>query len=852
MDPNSSDSSAFPSHSETDANWNLLEQMSESITNDISEWMSRFGKLMKACLIFELQDGTEYNRRKYETLLGAILRSLIYLPDDDKTKDQFAAKIIKQVFTIYLLFRENYFSLPDNLVIVLTKLFEAGSPKTLKKVANRKVWKFLELHIKFGCDNVLLDILVPTLCLIDKLPERSEKHLNALVVFKLQTQRLKSILDTGVDLETVDKTMDNLLTKCKRLNQLFKYYYPDWLGLSKICRSLRETSDDSALKDLAQFIKQMEGRHAKVIDDNISRLAVEVLSELKLDEARTRLFLRELLEIQIVDGRVAKYNSSPFERFVSLMDSAISHLYIEVGSMSDQGCAACTSGDCKENISSKLFTILELLDYVSFVNESWYMLFGLPETSRIVDRELFVNHIQSGALSKNLAEATDIEEIDWYSSLIRTCPLSFQSSLRQEAFHKKLMMERDKSTGSFNFGVSRENVMENWKSLVITNRNILRDAWYIHFKGEEARGYGPTKEFYSLLALEFQKHYLGLWEGEPVIENIQSGKIVYTYSPDGLFPRLTKVEDEVNEPYDDDLFTLFAMTMAKTLLDGYWLDMPLSVEFFRQYVCQRRDPLCWSIYEVPKVIPKTHKLIQQLVVVKNKKSLILQNEDLSKSEKQDQIDNLMFDEGCSFEDLCINFTIPGRPDLAITEDGQNIYLNSTNVEQYLDILAFTVLHGSNLNKIMSFREGFEEVLDLDHLGTLLPEEMQKMVCGETFEKWTVEYLVFSSQLEQGLSIESDSVRYLFEVLSSLDGDEQRLFLKFVTGTGGLPFGGLKNLDPPLTIVPVSHDPQEEDKKLPSATTCTNTIFIPSYSSLEVTREKLLFAITEGRDYFGFV
>ena len=47
---------------------------------------------------------------------------------------------------------------------------------------------------------------------------------------------------------------------------------------------------------------------------------------------------------------------------------------------------------------------------------------------------------------------------------------------------------------------------------------------------------------------------------------------------------------------------------------------------------------------------------------------------------------------------------------------------------------------------------------------------------------------------------SRAVRFLFEVLSSKDAEQQRLFLQFVTGSPRLPVGG----EPASMFVPAPH------------------------------------------------
>ena len=68
---------------------------------------------------------------------------------------------------------------------------------------------------------------------------------------------------------------------------------------------------------------------------------------------------------------------------------------------------------------------------------------------------------------------------------------------------------------------------------------------------------------------------------------------------------------------------------------------------------------------------------------------------------------------------------------------------------------------------------------------------------------------------------------------------RKAFLQFSTRTGSLPIGGLRNLNPPLTIgLKITNNPQE----FPTVSTCTHLLRIPHSPSKEVMKQKLSTAI----------
>lgn len=88
---------------------------------------------------------------------------------------------------------------------------------------------------------------------------------------------------------------------------------------------------------------------------------------------------------------------------------------------------------------------------------------------------------------------------------------------------------------------------------------------------------------------------------------------------------------------------------------------------------------------------------------------------------------------------------------------------------------------------------------------------------------------------------TDHVSWLWIMLRKFDSISQGKLLLFVTGTSCVPLDGY---DPPFNIT------DGEDMaldSLPKAHTCFNQIVLPLYSSYEVMRERVLFAInnTEG-------
>ncbi|XP_075494314.1 E3 ubiquitin-protein ligase UPL4-like isoform X2 [Primulina tabacum] len=115
-------------------------------------------------------------------------------------------------------------------------------------------------------------------------------------------------------------------------------------------------------------------------------------------------------------------------------------------------------------------------------------------------------------------------------------------------------------------------------------------------------------------------------------------------------------------------------------------------------------------------------------------------------------------------------------------------------------------------------------------------------------------LIWSDELldhikfDHGYTTSSPPIVDLLEIMREFNREQQRAFLQFVTGVPRLPTGGLASFNPKLTIFR-KHYGKCIDADLPSVMTCEKYLKLPPYSTKEVMKEKLLYAITEGQGSF---
>jgi HECT-domain (ubiquitin-transferase) len=138
----------------------------------------------------------------------------------------------------------------------------------------------------------------------------------------------------------------------------------------------------------------------------------------------------------------------------------------------------------------------------------------------------------------------------------------------------------------------------------------------------------------------------------------------------------------------------------------------------------------------------------------------------------------------------------------------------------------------------SFVEGLSNVLPVEVLTLLDGVELRDLVCG----KADVDVDLLRSVVEYEGYVESDkAVQYFWETLRELSNDERKLFLQFVWARNRLPLKK-SDFEAPFKIQRDVANAGTSDQALPSASTCFFSLALPEYSSKEILKKKLLFAI----------
>ncbi|XP_051255485.1 E3 ubiquitin-protein ligase TRIP12 isoform X4 [Dicentrarchus labrax] len=516
-----------------------------------------------------------------------------------------------------------------------------------------------------------------------------------------------------------------------------------------------------------------------------------------------------------------------------------------------------------------------LLRVLHSISRYWFYLYDNAVCREIIPTSEFINSKLTAKANRQLQDPLVIMTGNiptWLIELGKTCPFFFPFDTRQmlfyvTAFDRDRAMQRlldtnpeinqsDSQDSRVAPRLDRKKRTINRDELLKQAESVMQDLGSsramleIQYENEVGTGLGPTLEFYALVSQELQRADLGLWRGEEVTlanpKGSQEGT-KYMFSTRGLFAvpfgRTTKPAHIAKIKMK---FRFLGKLMAKAIMDFRLLDLPLGLPFYKWML---RHEMSISSHDLVNIDPGVAKSIQHLEDIIRQKKRLEQDRSQTRETLQQALESLNMN-GCSVEDLGLDFTLPGFPNIELKKGGKDVPVTIYNLEEYLRLVVYWTLNEGVSRQFESFREGFESVFPLHHLQYFYPEELDQLLCGSKSETWDVKTLMECCRPDHGYTHDSRAVRFLFEVLSSFDAEQQRLFLQFVTGSPRLPVGGFRSLNPPLTIVRKTFESTENpDDFLPSVMTCVNYLKLPDYSSIETMREKLLIAAREGQQSF---
>ncbi|XP_029605527.1 probable E3 ubiquitin-protein ligase HERC3 [Salmo trutta] len=176
-------------------------------------------------------------------------------------------------------------------------------------------------------------------------------------------------------------------------------------------------------------------------------------------------------------------------------------------------------------------------------------------------------------------------------------------------------------------------------------------------------------------------------------------------------------------------------------------------------------------------------------------------------------------------------------------NGEELPVTMVNRKKYVDLYVDMKLNKLVQSQFADFEKGFHKGCPIQAWRMFLPEELMTLLQGDDNYEWDK---MRENAKYQGYRPTDDIIQNFWIVFMEFSEEQKKKFLTFLTGTDRLPRGlSLSKLQMQIT----SMGSTDADEYYPKAQTCSVTLCLPNYSSIDILREKLLHAITHC-DVFG--
>ncbi|XWS11367.1 hypothetical protein CRYUN_Cryun38cG0078100 [Craigia yunnanensis] len=378
----------------------------------------------------------------------------------------------------------------------------------------------------------------------------------------------------------------------------------------------------------------------------------------------------------------------------------------------------------------------------------------------------------------------------------------FRSRIRQQ--HEQHL------AGPLRISVRRAYVLEDsYNQLRMRPTQDLKGRLNVHFQGEEGIDAGGlTREWYQLLSrVIFDK-------GALLFTTVGNNA---TFQPN---------PNSVYQTEHLSYFKFVGRVVAKALFDAQLLDVYFTRSFYKHILGVKV-----TYHDIEAVDPDYYKNLKWML--KNDVSDI---PDLTFSMDADEEKHILYEK-------------TEVTDYELKPGGRNIRVTEETKHEYVDLVADHILTNAIRPQIHSFLEGFNELVPPELISNFNDKELELLISG--LPEIDLDDLKVNTEYT-GYTAASPIIQWFWEVVKAFNKEDMARLLQFVTGTSKVPLEGFKALQgisgPQRFQI---HKAYGAPERLPSAHTCFNQLDLPEYSSKEQLQDRLLLAIHEASEGFGF-
>ena len=184
----------------------------------------------------------------------------------------------------------------------------------------------------------------------------------------------------------------------------------------------------------------------------------------------------------------------------------------------------------------------------------------------------------------------------------------------------------------------------------------------------------------------------------------------------------------------------------------------------------------------------------------------------------------------------------------LIDNGKNVPVTEENKHLYVQCVAHHRTTTAISEQIDAFLSGFHDLVPAELISIFDAQELELLISG--LPDIDLDDLRAHTDYH-GYKTNDLQITWFWNTLRSFSKEEKALFLQFVTGTSKVPLEGFQHLSGSDGPRQFNIHKAYGGHLLPSAHTCFNQLDLPEYASEEETKEKLLVAIREGSEGFGF-
>ncbi|KAL4335645.1 hypothetical protein GQ457_07G020800 [Hibiscus cannabinus] len=396
-------------------------------------------------------------------------------------------------------------------------------------------------------------------------------------------------------------------------------------------------------------------------------------------------------------------------------------------------------------------------------------------------------------------------------SLMLKVPRFVDFDNKRAHFRSKIKhQQHDHHHSPLRISVRRAYILEDsYNQLRMRSTQELKGRLTVHFQGEEGIDAGGlTREWYQLLSrVIFDK-----------------GALLFT-----TVGNESTFQPNPNSVYQTEHLSYFKFVgrvVGKALFDGQLLDVHFTRSFYKHILGAKV-----TYHDIEAIDPDYFKNLKWML--ENDISDVL---DLTFSIDADE-EKLILYERTQVTDYEL---IPG---------GRNIKVTDENKHQYVDLVAEHRLTTAIRPQINAFLEGFNELVPRELISIFNDKELELLISG--LPEIDLDDMRANTEYS-GYSAASPVIQWFWEVVQGFSKEDKARLLQFVTGTSKVPLEGFSALQGISGSQKFQiHKAYGSPDHLPSAHTCFNQLDLPEYPSKEHLEERLLLAIHEANEGFGF-